>query len=452
MRLFQFNKRIGVVGMYRSGKTVFMTSLINHLSRHDPSRFPLGKGNVNLSNFRSHGVQNGWQEFDYQRYRSLLHSQHLWPEKTLAGHQYNCSFSRSDWPNTSIGLSLVDLAGERLADMCMANASYEKWSDMVHGLMSHGLEYHNHVQDYLGLFDPDAEVLPEAELILHEYRRALARCCLAYLPMITPSSLLLDSSGGYVAERTVNDIAARRVVGLDSKRQFAPLPEPYRRANPELVRTFARHYKDYRREVVMPLAGWLLDCHELVVLLDLSSLLAGGLGAYHGAQLLVEELLDWVRPGRDFFGQLATLLIKPISGGRFRLPGVTRIAFVAAKADKVHSDDRHKLLSLLRDMVGPKIAGLQEDLKLKVDYFICASIKSTASRPNGVLEAVPAYSRGGQGKLSVFKPSNPPMRWPENWPAGEYNFPDVNAPDAGQAGSCALAYRAQQRGRVPFGR
>ena len=40
MRLFQFNKRIGIVGLYRSGKTVFMTSLINHLSRHDPLRFP----------------------------------------------------------------------------------------------------------------------------------------------------------------------------------------------------------------------------------------------------------------------------------------------------------------------------------------------------------------------------------------------------------------------------
>lgn len=425
MRLFQFNKRIGVVGLYRSGKTVFMTSLINHLSRHDPLRFPLGKGDVTIGNFKPRGAQNGWREFDYNRYRSMLHSQHLWPDKSLYGQQYNCSFSRSDWPHTTINLSLVDLAGERMADMGMARYGYEEWSDLIFGLMANGSEYQPHVREFVQLFDQAHEQKNDEEQILHEYRRALARCCLAYLPVISPSSLLIDSGGRYVAERQVEDIAAKRVVGLDAERQFAPLPASFRQDNPNLTRRFAAHYREYRDQLVMPLAKWLGNCHELVVLLDLSSLLAGGLGAYHGAQLLVEELLDWVDPGRSFLGSFASLLVKPLSGGRINLPGVTRIAFVAAKADKVHASDRNNLMNLLRDMVSAKTAGLQEDLKLKVEYFICASVKSTASRPDGSLEGVPAYVEGGESKLSVFKPSRLPARWPDDWPAGEYNFPDV---------------------------
>ena len=425
MRLFQYNKRIGVVGMYRAGKTVFMTSLINHLIRHDPMRFPLGKGDVSLGNFKRLPARNGWKEFDYERYRSVLHTRRTWPDKSLAGQQYNCSFSRSDWPNTTINLSLVDLAGERLADMCMAQNGYDEWSDLVFGLMSNGLEYQSHVGGYLSLFEESAPAPPGPDDILRQYRLALARCCLAYLPVITPSSLLLDAGGNYVSQRTAGEIADNRVVGLDKERQFAPLPKHFRREHPDLARQFAQRYGQYRQQVVMPLARWLSDCHQLVVLMDLGGLLAGGLGAYHGAQLLIEELLDWVDPGRGLWGQMASLLLKPMSGGRFSLPGVTRLAFVAAKADKVHASDRHKLLALLRDMVSARISGLQEDLKLKVEYFVCASVKSTASRPDGSLEGVPAFAKGGEAKLSVFKPSSLPHTWPGNWPAGEYNFPDV---------------------------
>src|SRR5687767_9214495 len=33
--------RVGVVGLYNAGKTVFLTSLVNHLRDHDPDRFAL---------------------------------------------------------------------------------------------------------------------------------------------------------------------------------------------------------------------------------------------------------------------------------------------------------------------------------------------------------------------------------------------------------------------------
>lgn len=429
MRLFEFNKRIGVVGMYRSGKTVFMTSLINHLWRHDPVRFPLGRGDVSLGNFKRLPAEAGWPEFDYEAYRSALQTNQRWPEKSLVGRQFRCSLTRSDWPYTRLGLNLLDLAGERLADMPMAHYGFAEWSDRITGLMATGTEYQGLAGEYLNLFEARTGSGPAEDEILTGYRRTLARCCLAYLPVITPSSLLLGAGGDYVRARDVEGIVARRVVGLDRDRQFAPLPGGFRRKNPSLAAAFEARYKEYRKEVVLGLANWLAEAHQLVVLIDLTSLLAGGLGAYHGALNLVEELLAWVDPGRSLPGRFFSLLVKPLSGGRLALPGITRIAFVAAKADKVHSADRQRLMILLKDMVAAKMAGLQEDLKLRVEYFVCSSVKSTASLADGSLEGQPLYLAEGAGDrpsgLSKFRPSSLPDHWPADWPPGEYNFPDV---------------------------
>ena len=425
MRLFEFNKRIGVVGMYHSGKTVFLTSLINHLSRHDPGRFPLGRGNVQLGNFKWRRAEPDWEEFDYEGYRSHLQALRRWPRKSLLGGQFRCSLTRSDWPNTIMNLSFLDLAGERMADLPMAQYDYPAWSDRMISLFAAGPKYGPHATDYLGLFQsPAVDELAE-EKITEEYRRALARCCLAYLPVISPSSLLLGPDGDYVRNGEAEAMVVQRAVGLDRENQFAPLPRSLQEARPDLAKIFAKRYGQYRKKVVMPLAQWLAGCHELVVLLDLTGLLAGGLGAYHGALHLVEDLLDWVDPGRGFLGQLFSFFLKPLSGGRLVLPGITRIAFVAAKADKVHADDRQNLLVLLKDMVAAKMNGLQEDLKLRVEYFICSSVNSTASLPDGFLEARPAYGQGRKSELSRFKPASLPRSWPPDWPAGEYNFPDV---------------------------
>lgn len=425
MRIFEFNKNIGVAGMFRSGKTVFLTSLINHLSRHDPSRFPLGRGDVVLGNFKTRKPASGWPGFDYEGYRSCLQSRQRWPEKSLLGGQYRFSMTRSDWPNTTLNLSLLDLAGERMADLPMAGGDFAAWSDALIDLFAKGSEYRPHMSDYLDLLDSAGGEIPQEGHLLEEYRRGLARSCLAYLPVITPSSLLLDPEGNYVRSGEVEEIVAGRFVGLDSGSQFAPLSPEFRRSRPDLAREFARRYNDYRKKVVMPLARWLAECNQLVVLLDLTSLLAAGLGAYHGALHLVEELLDWVDPGRGMLGRMISLFIKPLSGGRLNLPGITRIAFVAAKADKAHADDRQKLLILLKDMVEARMNGLQEDLKLKVGYFICSSVKSTASLPGGYLEGQPAHFQGQSSPLSKFKPSALPDSWPADWAAGEYNFPDV---------------------------
>ena len=56
-------RRIGVIGLQGSGKTVLLTSLINHLMHHDPRRFPLGDGNVEVTHFVQELPDPGWDQF-----------------------------------------------------------------------------------------------------------------------------------------------------------------------------------------------------------------------------------------------------------------------------------------------------------------------------------------------------------------------------------------------------
>src|SRR5207248_623069 len=64
--------RVGVVGLYNAGKTVLLTSLINHLQDHDPDRFPLGGPTTRLRKFTVLPPDHGWEPFNYAGSRDAL--------------------------------------------------------------------------------------------------------------------------------------------------------------------------------------------------------------------------------------------------------------------------------------------------------------------------------------------------------------------------------------------
>src|SRR5690554_7876476 len=71
-------QRVGVVGLYRSGKTVFLTSLINHLQNHNPHHFRLGRGDVKLT-YSGNLKPSRFAEFPYLQYRNQLVNAKEWP-------------------------------------------------------------------------------------------------------------------------------------------------------------------------------------------------------------------------------------------------------------------------------------------------------------------------------------------------------------------------------------
>jgi predicted YcjX-like family ATPase len=417
--------RVGVVGLYNAGKTVFLTSLVNHLQDHDPDRFPLGGRDVTIRKFAKRPPDPGWAEFNFAGNRDSLVHKGKWPAKTRDRFQYACQFERSDWTFSDCLLKLYDLPGERIADAAMAGRSFAEWSDHVLGVIRDDTSFRKCCTPFLELAEkPDAA---EADLIA-TYKLSLANLILSFKPLVTPSTFLLDVDGKPAAPDTAENIAAGRYTGLGPDAQFVPLPFALRGS--AFAAAFASRYDTYRDAVVMPFFRALKACHSLVVLVDVTMLLAGGVGMYDDTRQILRDLFHVLDPGENVLGTVGRHLAKVLLPHELRPGWITRVAFVAPKLDLVHPTDRDRMLTLLRRMAG-KLAENRDGLN--AEFFNCSAVVSTKPLPGGeserALVGVPLRGPDGRkippGPEQRFTPSGLPDDWPLAWGPGVYAFPEV---------------------------
>ena len=87
-----------MVGLYSAGKTVLLTSLINHLQDHDPDRFPLGSKETRLRKFTVHAPDRGLGRV--QLHRLSRRARELRPmarRRPPTAPSSSASSSGSDW-------------------------------------------------------------------------------------------------------------------------------------------------------------------------------------------------------------------------------------------------------------------------------------------------------------------------------------------------------------------
>jgi uncharacterized protein len=420
--------RVGVVGTANTGKTVLLTSLIDHLRHHNQERFQLGPRGTALRQFKELPPDSGWSKFNFDAHRDALVHQRRWPRKTTDRSQYVCQFDRADWTFSDCLLKLYDLPGERIADAAMLGRTFAEWS--VHQL--HRIEsdsnYRAHCAEYLdALRDPTAT---EAR-VLSAYRLALARLLLSYKPLISPSTFLLDANGVYASRGSAEELAAARFCGADAESQFCPLPPDRCTPSDPLFATFAERYAHYVHRVVVPTLEAFQSCSALVVMLDVTLLLMGGSGFYNDTQQIISDLFGVLRPGENpVFGPVARGLSKVFLPHQWRPNWITRVAFVAPKADLVHPDDRDAILRLLRDMVERTS---KDCTGLKWECFNVAAVRSAQERREGGPRAMRGLLlRGPDGRVRPrgdvedhYTVSEPPSGWPLDWPPNVYSFPEV---------------------------
>ena len=136
--LFEPVIRLGVTGLSRAGKTVFITSLVANLL--DRGRMPALAGASNIrAAFLQPQPDDTVPRFDYERYLSALTgpAPH-WPEGTRAVSELRLSFRVA--PTGLLGglrglrtvhLDIVDYPGEWLLDLGLMEKSYAQWSEGV---------------------------------------------------------------------------------------------------------------------------------------------------------------------------------------------------------------------------------------------------------------------------------------------------------------------------------
>ena len=379
-----------------------------------------------------HAPDRDWAAFNYTGYRDALVNAGRWPAKTTDRSQFVCQFERSDWRWSDCLLKLYDLPGERIADAGMVGRDFTGWSERdarrssstTRAIVPARAPFLDAIKK------PERDRGRSAPRVQARAREPDPELQAAHLAVDIPARCEGPAGeAGHAGEPRRKS----RFSGIDAESEFCPLPAELRGAGSKLFEDFSFRYSRYVEQVVEPTLLAFKSCTALVVLVDVTMLLAGGVGMYDDNRQIIRDLFDVLSPGENkLFGPLARGLSKVLLPHQWRPGWITRVAFVAPKMDLVHPADRDRMLMLLRRMAERYAADRDG---LKYDFFNLSSVVSTkaiaasATAGRACWSALPLRGPDGKkvppGTEQRFTVSELPDDWPLEWPAGKFTFPEV---------------------------
>lgn len=331
--LFEPVIRLGVTGLSRAGKTVFITGLVANLL--DRGRMP------QLAAHAAGRIEAVWLQpqpdltlprFDYEGHLAALTGDApRWPASTRAVSELRLSFrlrpdgwlSALQGPRT-VHLDIVDYPGEWLLDLALLDKSYEEWSDEVLTRMAKRAE----AAEYLATARAE-----DGSLKLDEPRaQSLAALFTAYLGHARQAGWADCTPGRFLLP---GDLAGSPAL------TFAPLPRPASAPKGSLWHEFDRRFEGYKKQVVQPFfRAHFARIDRQIVLADVLGAIHEGPQALEDLRRVMADVLSAFRPGRN--GWLTSLL-----GGK----RVERILFAATKADHLHHSQHPALTAMTEAML-----------------------------------------------------------------------------------------------------
>jgi uncharacterized protein len=359
--------RLGVTGLSRAGKTVFITSLVANLM--DRARMP-GLRAASEGRIRSAFLQpqpdDTVPRFDYEAHLAALTgpAPH-WPEGTRAVSELRLSFRLQDGGLMgairgvrTLHLDIVDYPGEWLLDLALLDKSYGDWSAEVLARIAARAE----AADFIAHATATDGARPLDETVA----KALADSFTAYLTAARAAGYSDCTPGRFLLPGA---LAGSPVL------TFAPLPEASAAPRGSLRREMERRYEAYKAKVVKPFF------RDHFARIDRQVVLVDALGAIHAGPRAVEDMrqtmagiLAAFRPGRSRW--LASLL-----GGK----RVERILFAATKADHLHHSQHMRLTGIM--------AALMRDAKDRADFAGAATAAMSIASVRATVEE--QVSHGG---------------------------------------------------------
>ena len=327
--------RLGVTGLSRAGKTVFITSLVANLM--DRGRMPQLSAAANGA-IRSAYLQpqpdDTVPRFPFEDHLAdLTGPDPHWPEGTRRISELRLSLRVQPTGLLSglqgvrtVHLDIIDYPGEWLLDLSLLDLSYAEWSAKTLERLDRREEaapFRSAVAAVEATADLDEAA---ARALSDRFTDYLNRAREAGYSDLTPGRFLLPG-----------DLAGSPVL------TFAPLLRPERLGRRSLWREFERRFESYKRNVVRPFfRDHFARIDRQVVLVDLLGALHAGPRAVEDLRQAMADILGAFRPGRNDF------LTRLFQGRR-----VDRILFAATKADHLHHREHPKLTAiteaLLRD-------------------------------------------------------------------------------------------------------
>ena len=123
--------RLGVTGLSRAGKTVFITALVHGLTRG--GRFPVfepyATGRIARARLEPQ-PDDAVPRFDYENHVRTLIEERRWPSSTVDISELRLviDYQRQNGADRTLTIDIVDYPGEWLLDLPLLNKSFEQWS------------------------------------------------------------------------------------------------------------------------------------------------------------------------------------------------------------------------------------------------------------------------------------------------------------------------------------
>lgn len=392
--LMERSIRLGVTGFRRSGKTVFLTSLIhNLLSERRNLPFLDGVGEDRLIAARLRPQRNPTvARFDYERHaEALTGADAHWPEPTTGISQMRLAvrfrpsgFLRSRLLQAAtLNLDIVDYPGEWLLDLPLLHRTFADWSRETLELAAQSpraalaADWLRH----LSTRDPAAQAEEAEARRLAELYTAYLKACRdsdAHLSLLQPGRFLEPGDLAGAPLLTFSPILVE--TGSPPKGSLAALmAERFEAYKTHVVRRFyAEHFARVDRQLV---------------LVDILGTLNAGMPALLDLQMALRATLESFRHGRASW--LAWL-----TGRR-----IDRVLFAASKADHVASTQHANLRLFLSGLVAESASAIKFE-GARAETIALAAVRSTESvqvaHEGQTLSCVRGVPVGADGPLTLF--------------------------------------------------
>lgn len=351
--------RLGVTGLSRAGKTVFITSLVANLL--DRGRMPAlraaKQGRIEAV-FLQPQPNDIVPRFEFEKHLDTMTGAGAnWPESTRAISQLRVSVKvapagvLSALKSTrTVHIDIVDYPGEWLLDLPLMEQSFEEWSEGAIAL-ARGPARVKLAQDWLTLLDQTngANALDEgvAQNLAQAFTAYLQACRAAGLSACAPGRFLMPG-----------DLAGSPAL------TFSPLPSGDRPRR-SLAREMARRYEAYKSKVVYP---FFRDHFSRI---DRQVVLVDALGAIHAGPQAVGDLRDALADIMETFKAGRNGWLSALRG-----KSVERVLFAATKADHVHQS-QHQALTHIMGALVRSARSKAEFQGAQTDAMAIASLRAT---------------------------------------------------------------------------
>jgi uncharacterized protein len=356
--LFNPTVRLGVTGLSRAGKTVFITALVHGLTRGGrfPVFEPFASGRIARARLEPQ-PDDAVPRFDYENHVRTLIEERNWPSSTVDISELRLviDYQRHNGADRTLTLDIVDYPGEWLLDLPLLSKSYEQWSAESLALSRQepraqlAAPWHAHLKTLRAEAREDEPAARTAARLFTDYLRACRdeRFAMSLLP---PGRFLMP--GNLAGSPALT---------------FAPLDVAVDGTAPEgsLWAMMVRRYEAYKDVVVRPFfRDHFARLDRQIVVVDALSAFNAGPEALHDLEAALARILDCFRIGRStFFASL------------FR-PRIDRILFAATKADHLHQSSHDRLEAVLRRTVA-KAAARAEYAGAGIDVVAMAAVRAT---------------------------------------------------------------------------